>query len=144
MHTIVRCRGCGKEIHPAAKTCPSCGTPNMARSLPSMVYCHGCGKEIHMTARTCPSCGAPQPNARAADGISEKKILPAFLLCFFLGILGVHRFYVGKIVTGIIMLLLTITILFIFISSIWCLIDMITLILGRFTDHQGRRLADWN
>jgi TM2 domain-containing membrane protein YozV len=36
--------------------------------------------------------------------ISEKRILPAFLLCFFFGSLGLHRFYVGKIGTGILWL----------------------------------------
>ena len=36
---------------------------------------------------------------------SDKKILPAFLLCFFFGVLGVHRFYVGKVGTGILWLL---------------------------------------
>ena len=34
-------------------------------------------------------------------GVSDRKILIALLLWFFLGVLGVHRFYVGKIGTGL-------------------------------------------
>ena len=41
-------------------------------------------------------------------GISTKSRLALTLLAFFLGELGVHRFYTGKIGTGIIMLVLTI------------------------------------
>ena len=36
---------------------------------------------------------------------SEKGYVPMILLCFFVGGLGVHRFYAGKIGTGILMLL---------------------------------------
>ena len=36
---------------------------------------------------------------------SEKGFVPMILLCFFLGGLGVHRFYVGKVGSGILMLL---------------------------------------
>jgi TM2 domain-containing membrane protein YozV len=39
------------------------------------------------------------------SGVSDKKRLPALLLCFLLGYLGIHRFYVGKIGTGVLWLL---------------------------------------
>ena len=68
---------------------------------------------------------------------SDKKILPAFLLCFFLGMLGVHRFYVGKIGTGILHLI-TLGIL-----GLWTLVDFVMIIIGKFRDKQGRPLIDW-
>ena len=74
--------------------------------------------------------------AAAAD-VSEKKILPAFLLCFFLGFLGVHRFYVGKIGTGILQIV-TLGGL-----GIWALIDWIMIIVGAFTDKDGKKLKRW-
>jgi TM2 domain-containing membrane protein YozV len=62
---------------------------------------------------------------------SEKGFVPTLLLCFFLGILGVHRFYVGKIGTGILMLL-TLGGL-----GIWSLIDFIIIAVGSFKDKHG-------
>ena len=37
--------------------------------------------------------------------MSDKRILPAFLFCFLLGAFGAHRFYVGKVGTGILQFL---------------------------------------
>ncbi|MEW6026844.1 MAG: TM2 domain-containing protein [Planctomycetota bacterium] len=73
-----------------------------------------------------------------ADNVSDKKRLVALLLCFFLGGFGAHRFYVGKIGTGI----LTIVTLFGFMG-IWPLIDMILIIVGSFKDKDGRKLEQW-
>lgn len=63
---------------------------------------------------------------------SEKSFVAALLLCFFLGSLGVHRFYTGKVGTGILMLL-TLGGL-----GIWTLIDFIIIAIGKFTDSQGK------
>lgn len=70
-------------------------------------------------------------------GTSSRTILPAFLMCFFLGCFGIHRFYVGKIGTGILQLL-TLGGL-----GIWALIDFIMLICGAFTDKEGNKLTRW-
>lgn len=69
--------------------------------------------------------------------MSDKKILPAFLLCFFLGCLGIHRFYVGKIGTGIIQLLTLGG------FGIWALIDLIIIAVGKSTDKDGNTLTEW-
>jgi len=65
----------------------------------------------------------------------QKSWLATLLLCFFLGGLGVHRFYVGKIGTGILQIV-TIGGL-----GIWVLIDFIMIAVGKFTDKQGQALA---
>ncbi|MBT0992846.1 TM2 domain-containing protein [Cellulomonas sp. DKR-3] len=65
---------------------------------------------------------------------SQKNLLVATLLCFFLGTLGVHRFYVGKVGTGIAMIF-TLGGL-----GIWTLIDFIMLLVQAFKDSDGQTL----
>lgn len=62
---------------------------------------------------------------------SDKNFLATLLFSLLLGSLGVHRFYVGKIGTGILMLL-TLGGL-----GIWWLIDLIMVACGAFRDKQG-------
>jgi TM2 domain-containing membrane protein YozV len=69
--------------------------------------------------------------------MSDKKILPAFLLCFFLGVFSAHRFYVGKIGTSILQII-TLGGL-----GIWLLIDFIMIIVGSFTDKNGNKISQW-
>ncbi|MEY9974461.1 TM2 domain-containing membrane protein YozV [Lysinibacillus sp. RC46] len=65
---------------------------------------------------------------------SEKNYIVMILLCFFLGGLGIHRFYVGKIGTGILMII-TLGGL-----GIWALIDLIMIIVGKFKDKEGKEI----
>ncbi|MGM0879520.1 MAG: TM2 domain-containing protein [Bacillota bacterium] len=66
---------------------------------------------------------------------SSKSFVAALLLCIFFGGFGIHRFYAGKIGTGILQLL-TLGGL-----GIWALIDLILIIVSKFTDSEGRRIT---
>jgi TM2 domain-containing membrane protein YozV len=67
--------------------------------------------------------------------ISQKDWIAVLLFCIFLGTLGVHRFYAGKIGTGILMLL-TLGGL-----GIWWIIDLIMIITSQFTDKSGQKIS---
>lgn len=85
-------------------------------------FCKYCGEKVPYDAVVCASCGrqieelksqnaAPQnivitntntnTNRNGNFGKPKNKWL-AFVLCLFLGWLGVHRFYEGKIISGIV------------------------------------------
>lgn len=74
---------------------------------------------------------------------SSKFRLIVLLLCFFFGVLGVHRFYVGKVGTGIAQLLLTLSFFGIFVSYIWVFVDFLMIAAGLFTDKRGRPIIIW-
>jgi TM2 domain-containing membrane protein YozV len=96
-----------------------------------MSFCPTCGTQIPNFAYICPSCGQQLTPQNAVPTESTKSQLVAFLLCIFLGSLGIHRFYAGRIITGILMLL---TLGF---FGIWVLIDLLLIFLGVFKDEQG-------
>ena len=67
---------------------------------------------------------------------TQKSWLVTLLLCLFVGTLGVHRFYVGKIGTGILQL-------FTFGGfGIWTLVDFILIACKKFTDAKGNLILD--
>jgi hypothetical protein len=69
---------------------------------------------------------------------SDKSRGVALALAFFLGVFGAHRFYVGKIGTGLLQLC-TIGGL-----GLWWLYDNILVASGEFRDSEGRRLTSWD
>jgi TM2 domain-containing membrane protein YozV/predicted Ser/Thr protein kinase len=108
---------------------------------------------------------APPPQIMPLHpAMSDRVILPAFLLAFFFGIFGAHRFYVGKIRTGILQLAGLGGCVFLVIicattdlqpaagillatlicaCGAWAVIDWIMILCKVFTDGSGRRLVNW-
>ena len=68
----------------------------------------------------------------ANNNASDQNWVVTLLLCIFLGYLGIHRFYVGKVGTGILMLLT------VGLFGVLWLIDFIMILVGSFTDKSGR------
>ena len=73
--------------------------------------------------------------ARTYEVRSPHNRIVTIVLCWFFGVLGVHRFYVGKWMSGLLMLLTGGG------FGIWWIVDFIMILLGRFTDAEGRILG---
>jgi len=69
--------------------------------------------------------------------MSEKSRLVTLLMCFYFGIFGGHRFYVGKTGTGIIWLLT------LGVFGIGLIVDLIMIITGSFRDKQNAKVLVW-
>ena len=80
-------------------------------------------------AQPAPSAPTPQ------TGTPPKSYVTAILLSFFLGALGVDRFYLGHVGLGIAKLLTFGGL------GIWALIDFVLIVTRNVNDKQGRPLA---
>ena len=78
----------------------------------------------------------PPPQVEFSDE-SPKSRLVALILCLLLGVFGVHRFYVGKVGTGVLQLLTLGG------FGIWVIIDLILILTGTFRDIDRRPLLRW-
>lgn len=100
-------------------------------------FCTECGTIINIKAEICPNCGVrqffiPQKN----DFETDNKWLITLLLCWFLGVFGIHRFYNGHITVGILQILTLGG------CGIWVLIDLILIIVGSFKDSKGNYIKN--
>jgi len=143
------CRNCGKELIGTPEICMGCG----AKPLAGNSFCHACGAATNPLAEICVKCGVRLAKAEVLD-ISPKSRIAATLLAWFLGMFGVHRFYVGKIGTAVGMLVLGIVgyattwvwgLGFIFLTAvgIWAFIDFIYAVSGNMRDTEGRLIKNW-
>ncbi|WP_317312239.1 TM2 domain-containing protein [Clostridium thermobutyricum] len=96
------------------------------------MFCKECGKELSDKARICPNCGISLGNG-------TKSKTTALLLCFFLGGVGAHRFYLGKTGSAIAMI---ICLIFIVVTPIWALIDFIRICTNSLGPVNGEYIKD--
>ena len=85
--------------------------------------------------------------------VSSKSRLAVTLLAFFIGQLGAHRFYLGKIGTAVTMLVITIagyaTLIFtvgyflLAAVGIWAFVDFIIAVIGKMKDKEGKLITKW-
>ena len=88
--------------------------------------------------------------------ISNEKKLTLVLLCWLFGFFAVHRFYTGKNLSGGLQLLtfllagvfgaLEIQVPGIIVGAIvgvWLIVDFMRIIMGKFTEREGKFVEDW-
>lgn len=105
-------------------------------------YCTNCGRPIAPTefrsaSGCCGECEAKKGSVAQSQTAqySEKDWLTTLLFSIFLGALGIHRFYVGKIGTGILWLLTGGCL------GIGALVDIIMIATENFTDDENRLIV---
>jgi len=116
---------------------PGVGAPQdfgsqVAQGFNQMGQAMGAAMQPYAGGPMAPGMGA---GPMTADGAPQKSWLVTLLLAFFAGYLGVHRFYTGHTLFGVIQLLTCGG------FGIWTWVDIILILLGKYTDAQGRPLA---
>jgi TM2 domain-containing membrane protein YozV len=114
------------------------------------VFCPDCGASMAAEARFCGSCrwDAENPERHAERNLpssprelgppSDKNRLTTLLLCIFGGFLGLHRFYVGRIGSGVLWF-----VTFGLFSVGW-IYDLVMVATGEFVDERERRVLYWD
>ncbi len=144
---------------PATRQCPWCAESIALNAR----KCKHCGEILDgsLAGRSARGCDVSIPTVRTdsasligtmarmeGEAASPKKILPALLLLFFFGGLGIHAFYAGRAVEGVIYILLLIAIPFtlgfsLLLIAAFVFADFIRLVVGVYIDDQGRKLTEW-
>lgn len=135
----IKCPICGAPME--ADTCSYCG--HTEKKAPDMTV-NGSTVPVQMQPQQMQQTPQPvqmQPQAAfgtppfnqtgITPGVSRKSKSVALLLCVFLGGLGAHRFYVGKIGMGIVYLCT------LGLFGLGWLIDIILILSGNFQDEFG-------
>jgi hypothetical protein len=64
-------------------------------------FCTGCGARLAFTAERCPHCGTPSRTPQGNVERSDRSYGVAIALCGVFGVMGVHHFYIGNHLHGI-------------------------------------------
>ena len=108
-------------------------------------YCANCGKELTDEQDICLNCGVRVKKSTTSSDPNAKSKLAAGLFGIFLGVFGVHNFYLGFTGKAVAQLLITVLSCGILspVSAIWGLIEGIMILTGSInTDAEGNPLVE--
>jgi len=133
--------------------CQQCGKPYEDDIV---LECTNCGTKRGYGRRYCEKCGAL--NIGEKDDVckvcgnyflnSPKTKLPALVLLILLGMFGVHQFYAGNKLNGLMYIFITTSALFtsgvsLLIIGVLMILDLITILTNNFKDGNYRKLTKW-
>lgn len=143
MQTCVYCKS---RVSPHDRKCPSCGSTvfitEAEPAAPSADTYHDAYREGYRDAyfetQRAQAASQPQPvytQVVYAQEHSPRNRWIGLLLCLGGGLLGLHRFYAGKIGSGVVYLCSG------GLFGIGVVVDALNLLFGNFRDKQGRLMA---
>ena len=149
------CKNCGAQMNDNQVVCLSCG----CQAGTGVTFCANCGGQLNPGAIACMRCGVAanygvvtrggRPNNNMNSGYVQAPVNPkdawvpagkdkivCILLCFFLGGLGIHNFYMGENKKGVLRLVLGLTSFLIIpaiVVTVFVWMDFIKMLIGSYT-----------
>lgn len=122
--------------------CQNCGGTMKPEENGMYAVCEYCGKKQEIKA---PQIGTVNSNLLNTANKSEKSKTVAGLLGIFLGVFGLHNFYLGYTTKGVIQLILTLTLCWTWgvpiIIWFWSIFEAIRILGGYVSDSNGNPLS---
>ena len=117
---LINCPECTHKISDQSVSCANCGLPTSKMTF--LIKCPECSESISNQNISCPNCGFPIAKSAPFKAVppplptqnhttivqvnnSRKSKGVAILLALFLGGFGIHKFYLGQTLWGILYLL---------------------------------------
>ncbi|MBD5440906.1 MAG: NINE protein [Treponema sp.] len=74
---------------------------------------------------------------------APKSRLAALVFCILTGMFGGHLIYANRTKKAVLRIVLTVTLVLSFVSAVLAIIDIIKIVIGKFTDGEGRVITEW-